>query len=127
MAAATVKFDDGAGGDIVLPGPTPGYPVRMRHLQAVGLTAGGVRYAYEKGVTLYEVELSFETLSDSDKDNLDTFFGTTIGGASKTWTYTDTSGNTYTARFLDDSLEWTKVAQGVWSVNVRLELSTMGK
>lgn len=121
-----VKFDDEAGGDITIPGPIPGSAMRTVMHQGLGLAAGGTRYAYDKGVTRYEADLDFETLSTADRNNLETFFRVTVTGVTTTWKYTDTGGNVYTARFLDPELVFVKVAQNVWSVRVRLELSTRG-
>jgi len=125
--SVNVKFDDGAGGAITIPGPIPGSTMQTILHQAVGLTAGGTRYAYDKGVTLYRAELRFTTLSATNREALDTFFRTTVTGTTTTWTYTDTGGNTYTARFLNTELAFAKVAPEIWSVNITLELSSLGK
>ncbi|MBW1779320.1 MAG: hypothetical protein JRL30_01145 [Deltaproteobacteria bacterium] len=125
--AVTVTFDDGAGGDITLPGPFPGSTMITKKRQALGETAGGVTYSYDKGVTKYEAVLRFDTLSDTQKNTLETFFNTTVTGVNTTWTYTDTGAVEYTARFLDPELPFEKQAKNLWSVSVRLELNKRGE
>lgn len=125
--AVTVTFDDGGGGDITLPGPFPGSTMTTKKSQALGLTAGGVTYAYDKGVTKYEAVLRFDTLSDTQKNSLETFFTTTVAGVTTTWTYTDTGAVQYTARFLDMVLPFEKASKNLWSVTVRLELNKRGE
>jgi len=111
---------------VTLPDPLPGYPVRAVQRQAVGRTAGGSGYVYDKGVETYEVELPFESLSNSEKTSLATFYDGVAQGSLQTFTYTDSNGTQRTARFLDPRLSFIKVAANVWDVRFRLELSSIG-
>ena len=111
---------------VTLPGPQPGAAMREVKHQGIGLTAGGTRYAYDKGVDRYEVDLEFQSLTTAQKSALQSFFHTTVDGVANTWTYTDTAATSFTARFLDPELDFTQVARGVWDVSMRLELSAMG-
>ena len=123
--AATVTFVKDAT-TVTLPAPSPGSTMREVKHQALGLTAGGVRYAYDKGVDRYETDLEFQGLDASEKAALQSFFHTTVDGVVNTFTYTDSNGTGRTARFLDPTLEFRKLAVNVWDVTVRLEVSTMG-
>ena len=111
---------------VALPDPLPGYPVRAIQRQAVGRTAGGTVYVYDKGVETYEVELPFESLSNSEKSDLASFFDNEAQGCLQTFTYTDSNGAERTARFLNPRLAFVKVAANVWDVRLRLELSSIG-
>ena len=112
---------------VTLPSPVPGTDAsRVKH-QALGLTAGGVRFAYDKGVTRFEVELALESLSDAEKEDLDAFFDSTAGGVTEEFTYTDSAGNEYTARMLSGTLVFTKRSQGVWDAKLKLELDSMAE
>ena len=122
--ATTVTLVRGAT-TVTLPGPVPGAPVRQRKSQNVSRSAAGDVYVYDKGVDWYEADLSFESLSDSEKAALLSFFDTTVDGAVETFTYRDTNGVTYTARITEPDLEFSKVAGGVWDVALKLELSAI--
>ena len=111
---------------VALPDPAPGYPVRSERRQAVGRTAGGQVYVYDKGVTTTEAILPFESLTDAEKTALAAFFADEAEAAANTFTYTDSHAAAHTARFLDSRLDFVKVAGGVWDVRVRLELEPVG-
>ena len=112
--------------NVELPDPSPGYPVRAIQRQAVGRSAGGTLYVYDKGVETYEVEITFESLTDSEKSALQGFFDNDTEGCLNTFTYTDSNGTARTARFLEPRLEFIKISAGVWDVRIRLELNSMG-
>ena len=122
--ATTITFVKG-GTTVTLPGPAPGGVTRQRKAQNVSRSAAGDVYVYDKGVDRYEADLSFESLSDSEKADLLSFFDTTVDGAVETFTYTDTNGAAYAARITEPDLEFRKVAGGVWDVTLRLELSAI--
>lgn len=111
---------------VTLPDPSPGYPVWAVKRQFLGRTAGGAIYAYDKGVQTFEVELPFESLTDTEKTALADFFADTAEGGLRTFTYTDSNATAYTARFLEPSLSFVKVSAKVWDVRLHLELSSMG-
>lgn len=115
------------GEDIVtLPDPLPGYPVRAVRRQAVGRTAGGSVYVYDKGVDTFDVELPFESLTDVEKAALSDFFDTVVEGCLQTFTYTDSNAVSRTARFMTPRLDFVKVSSNVWDVRLHLELDSMG-
>lgn len=108
---------------VSLPDPAPGSPARAVRRQAVGRTAGGTLYAYEKGAPTSEVELRFESLTDAERSALAGFFNTAAQGCRQSFTYTDSGGVAHTARFLDPTLDFVKVCANVWDVRLRLELT----
>lgn len=110
---------------VILPGPNPGYRSSAIKRQVLGRSAGGTLYTYDKGVTTFEVSLSFESLTNAEKEALCSFFHITVGGVTTSFTYTDSNGNSYEARFLEPELAFRKVAENVWDVTVRLELEKM--
>jgi len=111
---------------VTLCNPIPGYASREVKRQLLGRSAGGTVYTYDKGVDTYEVELVFESLTNQEKADLQSFFDVTVDGVCQTFTYTDSAGNDYTARFLSAHLDFVKVANDVWDVALRLELNAMG-
>jgi len=122
----TVTFEKGED-SVTLPAPEPGGRLREVRHQGLGLTAGGVRYAYDKGVVRHEADLEFRSLTAAQKEALDGFFGSAAEGVCETFTYTDSGETEYTVRLLDGTLEFVKVAPSVWDVRLRLELSAMGE
>ena len=111
---------------ITLPDPVPGSPVRRVGRQALGRTAAGKAYAYEKGPASHEVELRLESLTNAEKDALAAFIADTCQGCLRPFTYTDSAGVARAARLLNPQLEFTKVCANVWDVRLHLELSDMG-
>jgi len=122
--ATTITFARGET-TVTLPAPPGGYPVREVKRQAIGLTAGGTRYVYDKGIDTYEAEITLESLSDSEKASLDGFFHTTVDGSKQTFSYTDSAGDEYLARFLSPTLNYTKISKNCFDVVFHLELSAM--
>ncbi len=93
---------------------------------ATGLTAGGTRYGYDKGVPRYEVRLGWTSLTSAQKVLVDAFFAIVLG-MKDTWTLTDWDTNSWTARFLAPRLQWRKVMHNVWDLDVDLELDGVWK
>jgi hypothetical protein len=111
---------------IELPDPVHGQPALLQRRQALGRTAGGAVYVYDKGLTQRGVVLRFAALSDGQRAAMEDFFDTVCQGARNPFTYTDEHGNAVVARFLDSSLAFFRVSHDVWSLALRLELSSSG-
>lgn len=126
MANATVTFISGVT-TVTLPGPIPGSVIREVKHQASFILASGQRVVYDKGVDRYEIDLDFESLTQTELDNLQAFYHTTVDGVVSTFAYTDTNGAAHTARFLEPVLEIPKVAYNVYDVHVKLELEDFPK
>jgi len=112
---------------LALPGPVPGSIVRQTKRQAVGRTAGGALYTYDKGVSAWGATLTFESLSDEEKSDLVSFFHDVANGVMNSFTYTDSTGHEFTARFASPDITLRKVAQNVWDVTVELELDDVAR
>jgi len=112
---------------VTLPAPSEVQLARLRRRQALGRCAGGTLYVYDKGVAACEVELRLAGLHDGEKEALTEFFAAAAAGALHSFTYTDVSGNDFTARFLEPVLTWEKSPAGAWSVRFILELDAMAK
>jgi len=121
----SISFVRGAEA-VELPDPLPGQPASLLRHQAVGRTAAGAVYVYDKGVTRRELVLRFGSLSAAQRTALEGFFDTVAQGARNSFTYTDVHGDAFTARFLDSSLAFVKVADDVWTLVIRLELDSEG-
>jgi len=81
----------------------------IQKFQMLGRTASGGVYTYDKGVTTYKLELSFENLREDEKTLLENFYNTTIDGIMNTFTYIDHQQIEYTARFLDTELNFEEI------------------
>ena len=121
-----VTFRKGAT-EIALPNPSPGSKAAAVKHQALGLTSSGKRLAYDKGIERYEVELRFESLDEDEYRALVSFFEEEVNGVAEEFAYVDASGSEYDARFLSPRLELTRADNGVWDVQVSVELSEMAR
>ena len=90
MPGATITFTRDAV-TVNLPAPVPGYVPEHEVVQAVGRTAAGEYYVYDKGVTSRAVKLTIE-LTASQKVELLAFIDNAIEGCVNTFTYTDHLG-----------------------------------
>ncbi|GEM_PF-1780397 len=117
---ATVTLARGAT-SITLPAPEPGYAVRVTRVQHEGRSAAGDVRVYDKGVAFYETDQTFR-LTRSQKEDLETFFESTIRGALYPFTYTDHLGVEHAdARLLNRGrLAFDKTAAGGYRVTLRL-------
>lgn len=119
-----VTFDAGGGNSIEITGPVSNQPVDPFPQYVSGLSAGGTRWSYKVSTSsLTTWALTFDGMSASEKSALDTFFWTHAEGPTNTFTYTHTDGNSYTARFVNNRLQWQRKNGAEWSVNVHLEIS----
>lgn len=131
---------------ITVQNPEPGNKRRAVMRGASGRTAGGVFFHYDKGVTTTELNLSWKELRDSERDDLEHFFLVHAQGPHVRFIFTDQRGKTWYARFLNQELEFTEVAdqtksattfvsggktyptstrqKGVWAVDSQLEVVT---
>jgi len=122
MASIQVTFVKNAT-TITLPAPISSRIRASRKYQTIGQTETGATYTYSSSVSNYEVELAFESLADSEKDDLQSFFEDTVG-ITGTFTYTDPTEDAHTAQFIEPSLIFTKISDGIWDVMFPLELAS---
>jgi hypothetical protein len=83
----------------------------VKHNTEVMMEDGSV-YVYARAVTSYRYVISSIVLeSQSERDDLETFYDSTVNGSEKQFEYTDPYDNTYTVRFEDD-LTITEIFKG---------------
>lgn len=92
--------------------------------RATVLTQGGQRATYRGGTDneLTQWRLDFDQLTGDEWTALRDFFKNTTQGPSFTFSYTHTDGETYTARFLDESLLVKRRNNNSYAVTFTLEL-----
>ena len=82
------------GQSVVLPAPMPQYELEHERVQAVGQTASGERYFYDKGVVNRAVALVFEVTA-ADKAAFLSFVDSVLRGGLNEFTYTDHLGGVH--------------------------------
>ncbi len=110
---------------VTLPGPARFGRTSLGCGQARGRTAGGETYVYELGPEVYEAEIEFHSLTGAEKEGLASFFKDTALGMQESFTYTDSAGREFAARFIEPVLVFVQFARNVWDVSVRAELTTL--
>ena len=103
-----VSFVSGAT-TVFVQNPRRGNVYKRELAHATGRTAAGTLYVYAKGTDIRSMTLEFTGLRDDEKSALESFFFSTVSGPSNTFTYTDHDGVAWTARFLDDTLNFEEV------------------
>ena len=68
--------------------------------------------------------LVFDAISDSQKQLINNFFYNVAIGPTNTFTYEHSDGNTYTARLLDDRLQWRRLPNQ-WALTLRLRINSV--
>jgi len=100
--------------------PPPGYSHAKERAQAIGETAAGTWYVYDKEVDNRILNLSL-VLTLAEKDALETFFDSTVVASLNTFTYTDHLGVAHTScRLRNPRLEWTKTPGGRYRVDLEI-------
>lgn len=82
---------------------------KIKKFQALARTAGGKIFAYDKGVTSYQLTLEFSDLRQSEKDDLESFFDSVVNGTLTDFEYTDHFGTVWSAKFLVTELSFEEV------------------
>ena len=94
-------------------------------IQSKNRTQDGLLMVVDKGTQVRQFSLTYIYLTDTDKDNLETFVNTYAIGGAVIATYTDTHGVRWYVRFLDDRLNWTESwdpGDGWWNLSIELEV-----
>lgn len=76
---------------------------KVNNLITYGRSASGVLYRYQKGVTLRQVSLSWESLNEDEKKQMETAFAAIN---TNDFVLTDHKGKIWTARFLVGELNF---------------------
>ena len=89
--------------------------------QALGRTAAGDVYVYDKGVEVRTMTFEFRYLDNTEKEDLEEFHRTTVKGAYQEFSLTDHRSRSWMARFVRD-LEFSEILDGRWNCTVVLEV-----
>jgi len=115
----TLSYD---GHEVTLPRPVPGYTIMHNRNQAQARTAGGTVKVYDKSFSYYTVELTFE-ITETQKDNLETFVRDVIVFGLNAFTFTDHHGTVHDTAILNQTeLAFEKLASARYSIALRFDL-----
>lgn len=118
----TITFT--GNGTITLPATAPNVDAPTTVPGVAHRTQGGSLVSYQVGPQYWEVTLQCKSLTDDEKDALNTFFAANFATP---FTYTDENGNDFTARFLEPTLPLKKDYRDSWEVEIKLNLSSVLK
>ena len=109
-------------GGIELMFPAPDIPAPVRVTGVTHLTAGGGIAQYRTGAPSFYATLTIPRLTNAIKDVWEAYYRTNWGLA---FEYIDEVDNVFEARFMDDTLQFTKVARELWTFSMRLRLDAV--
>ena len=118
LPTTTITFT--GNGSVTLPATAPETDAPTTMPGVVHRTQGGSLVTYQVGPQYWEVTLQCRSLTNVQKDALNTFFAANFASS---FTYIDENGNNFTARFLEPTLPLKKAYRDSWEVDVRLNLS----
>lgn len=113
-------------GSVAINGPTAPTNIEQRpRFARLSSDAGRSYSATLSGSELEVWTLNFDSLTGTQKADLANFFENTAHGPSDTFSYTHTDGETYTARFSETMLKWTRQNEQLWGCTIRLEITAV--
>ena len=119
--SGTVTLSRG-GTTIALNGPSDGLSITALDRWVSALSQSYQRWVYRSADRKVEqVSVNLTDLTAAQWADLEYFFDAVTEGPRYTFTYTHTSGESFTARFLDGGLSRQRVNSNVSSVTLRLE------
>lgn len=124
MAAPSITITLTGIGSLALRAPQPEIEAPANVPGVTNRTQGGSLVQYQVGPPYWEASLTIPSLTNNEKDSLESFFRNNWGAA---FSYHDENGNAFSARFLESSLPLRKMARDQWTVTFRLNLSAMLK
>ena len=101
---------------------SPLFPFKVDHLhmQAKQFTEGGTLLVQELADPIEVMVFHFENLSDTERNNLYSFYNTTVDGAATAFTFTDPDAVDWTVKWMDDQFDFEMVSEGRWDGIVTL-------
>lgn len=120
----TVRLNKSGTSVIDITGPRGPTDVFLLPRFVTDLSASHERWTYQTTTAKkYQWTLTFDSLTTSEKNELETFFADVAKGPVNSWTYTHTDGTDYAgARFVDTALSFGRIDDNTWSVTLRIEL-----
>jgi hypothetical protein len=79
--------------------PEPPYEREVLKHNASVQMEDGTFFVYSRSVTNYRYSISVVLTTETERDNFESFFDTTVNGSEKTFEYTDPYSDVYTVRF----------------------------
>jgi hypothetical protein len=92
------------------------YQLGQAHLY----TEGGTLVVQDLGTSREEQILLFARLTTTQKDNLKSFYHTTVVGAKETFTFTDADAANHTARWMDATFKPRMLYANRWELSITL-------
>lgn len=122
MAAPSINITLQGTGAVTLRAPQPDIEAPVTVPGVVYRTQGGALVQYQIGPPYWECTLTIPSLTNSEKDALETFFRTNWGSS---MTYTDENGTTFNVHFLDTGLPLHKTQRDLWTAVLHLSFSSI--
>ena len=120
---STVVFAPPSGSSVTVNGPAQPQEVNVGPPFVTERSANGTLWTYQMTSTHVRIwTLHLDDLSQTQKSELEGFFLTVVKGPSTLFTYTHTDGASYTVRFTDTQLRFTRRGPQQWQVTVNLEV-----
>ena len=118
----SITFTRG-GSSVTLRSPLfPYLPERIKR-KVVTETAGGTIVVQTKAAEVLEWTLRFRNLTTTERDNLHTFWQSTIDGPDETFTYTDpAAANHANCRCMDTTFGFEMTSEGRWAGTWRMRM-----
>jgi hypothetical protein len=82
----------------------------LKHNTSIQMEDGSF-FTYSRSVTNYRYTITVVLNSEAERDNLESFYDSTVNGSEKEFTYTDPNSDEYTVRF-EDSLQISEIFKG---------------
>ena len=119
VPTATITLTRGED-SVELNTPPPGYEFQSEEVQALGQTAAGAWYVYDKGITDRRLRMPL-LLPLTQRDGLLTFVRTHLNGGVNTFTLTDHyAENHVTCRLLNPTLPFRKTRGALYEVTLEV-------
>lgn len=124
MASSTVNFAKGAT-SVDVNGPVGGQSIERSPRYAVARANDGTVWSYKRHSGSHrQWRLELQDVTSAQRDALQSFWDSDAAGPTNTFTYTHTDGVQYTARFVQEELQWRRGGPNQWSVSIILDLES---
>lgn len=120
--SSTVNFTKGAS-NYDINGPVGNQSISRSSRYSISESHDGTIWSYKRHAGSHRKwRLELTDVTSAQKDNLQSFFDSDAAGPTNTFTYTHTDGTSYTARFVQEELQWQRVGPNQWGVSITLDI-----